>query len=90
MTPLDQLRQRIDEANDNYYNKGVATVTDAEFETMLKMLQALSFNDPRLKSVGSPPTLDKVDHQYPMGSLDNIDASKPNELEVYQIGRAHV
>lgn len=83
MTPLDQLRQRIDEANDNYYNKGVATVTDAEFETMLKMLQALSFNDPRLKSVGSPPTLDKVDHQYQMGSLDNIDASKPNELEVY-------
>lgn len=83
MIPLDQLRQRIDEANDNYYNKGVATVTDAEFETMLKMLQALSFNDPRLKSVGSPPTLDKVDHQYPMGSLDNIDASKLNELEVY-------
>lgn len=83
MTKLEELRQKIDAANDNYYNKGISTVTDYEFELMLESLLSLCPDDPRLKSVGVPPTLDKVDHEYPMGSLDNIDASNSNELEVY-------
>ena len=83
MQSVEELRARIDAANDSYYNKGVSLVTDAEYETMLKMLQVFAFNDPRLSSVGADPTLDKVEHQFPMGSLDNIDAAKANELETY-------
>ena len=83
MQSLEQLRERIDAANDSYYNKGVSIVTDAEFDVMLKILQILSFNDQRLTAVGADPTLNKVEHQFPMGSLDNIDSGKLNELETY-------
>jgi len=91
MNQLEQLRQKIDEAADSYYNKGVSIVTDDVFDTMLNMLQRLDHKDPRLSGVGSEPTLDKVEHEFPMGSLDNIDANKPKELESYvKRNRGHV
>jgi DNA ligase (NAD+) len=91
MNQLEQLRQKIDEAADSYYNKGVSIVTDDVFDTVLNMLQRLDHKDPRLSGVGSEPTLDKVEHEFPMGSLDNIDANKPKELESYvKRNRGHV
>lgn len=88
MTHIEELRQRIDEAATSYYNKGVAIVSDDEFDTMLNMLRRLDHKDPRLTQVGAEATLDKVEHDYPMGSLDNIDVNKPSDLANY-IKRNH-
>lgn len=91
MSHADTLRHRIDAASDSYYNKGVSIVTDDEFDTMLAMLQRLDHKDPRLSRVGFVPSLEKVEHEFPMGSLDNIDANKPAELESYlKRNRGHV
>lgn len=83
MLDIVEIRKLINQANYDYYNRGISHVTDSEYDALLKNLSLLDPNDPLLKSVGSEPTLDKVDHQYPMGSLDNIDANKQNELETY-------
>jgi len=83
MTAIDDLRQKIDEAASAYYNRGVSIVSDDEFDTMLDMLRRLDHKDERLTRIGFEPTLEKVEHAHPMGSLDNIDANKPNELQTY-------
>lgn len=83
MSQLQSIQSQIDQANFNYYNKGVSLLTDAEYDGLISQLRDLNPDDFRLKSVGAEPTLDKVEHDYPMGSLDNIDINKPNELETY-------
>lgn len=83
MTPLEELRLRIIAANDAYYNKGASIVTDNQYDQMLNMLRRADCNDALLRGVGSIPTLDKIAHEYPMGSLDNIDANKPADLALY-------
>lgn len=91
MSEIEKLRQQIDEAADSYYNKGVSIVTDDQFDTWLSMLQHLDHKDPRLSKVGFEPTLAKTEHEFPMGSLDNIDANKPEELAAYlKRNRGHV
>lgn len=80
---LLQVQKAIDLAADSYYNKGVAIVTDDFFDAMLEQLRLYDPSDPRLTRVGHIPSLDKVAHAFPMGSLDNIDISKPEELASY-------
>jgi len=83
MPKIDQLRDKIKQASNHYFNLGVALVTDDEFDTMLAELRRNDPNDPLLDAVGTIPTLDKVEHSYPMGSLDNIDVSVPAEMKTY-------
>jgi DNA ligase (NAD+) len=77
------LCAKIDELNYKYYELGVSEVTDKQFDSLISKLRLIDPNNDRLKSVGVKPTLDKVEHDYPMGSLDNIDMNKSEELNSY-------
>lgn len=83
MNDLQILCDSIDKANHHYYQLGHSLITDGEFDNLLKQLNKLDPGNHRLISVGSEPTLDKVEHDYPMGSLDNIDINKSEELLSY-------
>jgi DNA ligase (NAD+) len=83
MDDLSSVCQSIDEANHYYYQLGHSIVSDREFEILLGRLRKLDPTNPRLTNVGVEPTLDKVEHDYPMGSLDNIDINKSDELRAY-------
>lgn len=85
-----ELEQIISTAADSYYNHGSNIISDKEFDGYVAQLRSLDPNNDLLKKVGAEPTLDKMDHAYPMGSLDNIDASKENELRAYYDNVANI
>ncbi|QKG25900.1 NAD-dependent DNA ligase LigA [Actinomadura verrucosospora] len=75
-----ELSQRIDEANYRYYVLDQPTVTDAEYDRLMRELQALEAEHPELvtprsptQRVGAPITTDfaTVEHLERMQSLDN-------------------
>lgn len=79
-TEIQELTQRINYLNYQYYQNSVSEVPDYEFDMMLKRLQELEEQYPDLKSPNSPTqrvggTITKnfktVKHVYPMLSLGN-------------------
>ncbi|MER6814929.1 NAD-dependent DNA ligase LigA [Spirillospora sp. NPDC000708] len=75
-----ELSERIDEANYRYYVLDQPTVTDAEYDRLMRELQALEAEHPELvtpssptQRVGAPITTDfaTVEHLERMQSLDN-------------------
>lgn len=83
MNDIQTICHDIDKANHHYYQLGHSLMTDGEYGTLFDKLRELDPHNHRLISVGSEPTLDKINHEYPMGSLDNIDINKPEELLSY-------
>lgn len=79
-TEIQELTQRINYLNYQYYQNSISEVPDYEFDMMLKRLQELEEQHPELKSPNSPTqrvggTITKsfktVKHVYPMLSLGN-------------------
>lgn len=82
-TPADRisaLRRQLDDANHRYYVLDDPTLTDAEYDALLRELEALETAHPELASADSPTqrvgaapsgTFDKVRHAIPMLSLGN-------------------
>ncbi|WP_433139898.1 NAD-dependent DNA ligase LigA [Actinomadura nitritigenes] len=75
-----ELSERIDEANYRYYVLDQPTLTDAEYDRLMRELQALEAEHPELvtpssptQRVGAPITTDfaTVEHLERMQSLDN-------------------
>lgn len=74
------LRQRIEEANYRYHVLDDPTLADAEFDALMRELQALEAAHPALVTPDSPtqrvgaaaaPTFASVEHRQPMLSLNN-------------------
>lgn len=77
---VEQMRAEIDAHNYAYYTLDAPTISDAEYDTLFRALQALEAQHPELQSptsptqrVGSAPLsqFESVTHQAPMLSLNN-------------------
>ncbi len=80
-TQIQDLRQRINDANQRYYVLDAPTISDAEYDRLLRELQALEAAHPQLvtpdsptQRVGAPPlaVFASIPHGLPMTSLDNV------------------
>src|SRR5256885_1352275 len=77
---IDKLSQQIDEHNHKYYVLNQPSISDAEFDLILKKLMALEEEFPQYKHATSPSqrvgakvegNLPTVKHRLKMLSLDN-------------------
>ena len=77
---INQLRQELREHNYNYYTLDNPTISDFEFDTKLKELQALEEANPQFYDANSPTlrvggavtkNFETTAHTYRMYSLDN-------------------
>lgn len=77
---INELRGILDEANRRYYVDNAPTLSDYEFDMLLKELEALEREHPELISPDSPTQhvgsdlkkeFDQYPHRYPMLSLGN-------------------
>ena len=70
------LAKRILEASDAYYN-GTPTMSDAEYDHLVKKLHSTDPQNPVLRMVGCPiredSKLQKVQHEIEMGSLGKVN-----------------
>ncbi|MGH7591175.1 MAG: DNA ligase LigA-related protein, partial [Gemmatimonadales bacterium] len=87
----DELRARIDRANRQYYLADAPEISDAEYDLLLRELQALEREHPSLATADSPTqrvgaepasALTKHAHRLPMLSLAN--AFSPEELAAWE------
>ena len=71
-TRIAWLAEQVERHSDLYYNKAAPTISDAEFDELWDELKRLSPDHPQLSRVGSdpPPGSIKVNHLFPMLSLD--------------------
>jgi DNA ligase (NAD+) len=69
---IDELAGLISYHSNLYYNEATPEITDAEFDALFEELKQLSPSHPQLNKVGSDPAPGsvKVDHLFPMRSLD--------------------
>lgn len=69
---VEELAGLLAHHSDLYYNKAAPEITDAEYDALFDELKRLSPEHPQLSRVGSDPSPGsvKVDHLFPMQSLD--------------------
>ena len=69
---INELASLIIHHSHLYYNEANPEISDAEFDELWDELKRLDPNHPQLERVGSdvPPGSEKVNHMFPMRSLD--------------------
>jgi len=77
---IEELAKLIAHHSNLYYNEASPEISDAEFDEIWDQLKSLDPDHPQLARVGSdpPPGSVKVDHEFPMRSLDK--ANKEEEV----------
>lgn len=84
-TRAAELRKTLNRANYDYYVLSQPTLSDAEFDTLLRELQNLEQQHPELRTpdsptlrVGAPPSqqFEPVQHPVPMLSLSNVTSEE--------------
>ena len=77
---IEELAKLIAHHSNLYYNEASPEISDAEFDEIWDQLKSLDPDHPQLSRVGSdpPPGSVKVDHEFPMRSLDK--ANKEEEV----------
>lgn len=79
-TRIQELRKQLNEHNHRYYVLNAPTISDYEFDKLLKDLEELEEKHPELYDVNSPTVrvggsisknFETVKHEYPMLSLSN-------------------
>ncbi len=87
---IEQLRAQIREHNELYYGSDNPSISDAEYDQMVRELRDLEAEHPELADAMSPSeavgaatitTFDPVTHRVPMTSLDN--AMDESELRAW-------
>ena len=82
---INALRKKIDDHNYHYYVLDDPIISDYEYDSLLRDLQALEKKNPELitpnsptQRVGAPPldAFDSIDHSIPMLSLENAMDTK--------------
>jgi DNA ligase (NAD+) len=86
-THVAQVRHQIEEANYHYYVQDNPTLTDAEYDTLLRELQTIERDHPELQTpdsptqrVGAGPTQDVAQHHHPYPMLSLANARNEQEL----------
>ena len=86
-THVAQVRHQIEEANYQYYVQDNPTLTDAEYDTLLRELQTIELEHPELQTpdsptqrVGAGPTQDVAQHHHPYPMLSLANARNEQEL----------
>ncbi len=78
MDRLDQIRSRLREMRDAYYNLSPIG-SDAEFDALKAELSEQCPTDEEVVAIGAPVSAhtvwDKVRHEIPMGSLDKVNSA---------------
>lgn len=78
---IASLREQINQHNAHYYTHDKPIITDAEYDRKIQQLKNLELENPALMSPDSPTqkvggtvleSFNKVKHQVPMLSLDNV------------------
>jgi DNA ligase (NAD+) len=66
------LAEQIAHHSNLYYNLATPEISDAKFDALWEELKSLDANHPQLRRVGAPipPGSVKVEHRFPMRSLD--------------------
>jgi DNA ligase (NAD+) len=66
------LAEKIAHHSHLYYNEATPEISDAEFDVLWDELKSLDPDHPQLRRVGAPipPGSVKIDHRFPMRSLD--------------------
>ena len=92
---IEELRRKINEANHNYYILDNPTISDAEYDRLMRELQQLEESYPQYKTADSPTQrvgaspltkFNTVTHRIPLLSLDNA----MDEAEVIEfVNRVH-
>lgn len=84
---VTRLRQQIEEANYQYYVQDNPTLTDAEYDTILRELQRIEQEHPELltpdsptQRVGGAPIQDVPQHRHPLPMLSLANARNEQEL----------
>jgi len=82
-----QLRHQIEEANYHYYVQDNPTLTDVEYDTLLRELQHIEQEHPELQTpdsptqrVGAGPIQDVSQHHHPLPMLSLANARNEQEL----------
>lgn len=82
---VEELTARITELQDAYYNRNESLVSDAEYDDLMRQLEAVEREYPELAGQDSPTRrvggvigelFAKVEHAEPMLSLDNVFSLK--------------
>ena len=71
---LFELKQKITEAKEYYYNSGTSPYTDAEYDRMVSQAEKLGY----IETVGSKPVknIPIIKHEHPMLSLDKVHTAE--------------
>ncbi|GCE46770.1 DNA ligase (NAD+) [Thermosporothrix hazakensis] len=84
---VEKLRHQIEEANYQYYIEDNPTLTDAEYDQLMRELQQIEQEHPELVSpesptqrVGSTPTQEVPQHRHPVPMLSLANARNEKEL----------
>jgi len=69
---IEALAEQIAHHSHLYYNEATPEISDAEFDALWDELKSLAPDHPQLRRVGAPvpPGSVKVEHRFPMRSLD--------------------
>ena len=92
-----ELREKIEQANHEYYVLDAPTLSDLEYDRLFRELREIEAAHPELRTpdsptlrVGAEPAskLEKTEHLAPMLSLDN--AFSPEELRAWETRNARI
>ena len=82
-----EIRHQIEEANYEYFVKDSPSLTDAEYDALMRELQRIEREHPELQSadsptqrVGSAPVQDVPQHRHPVPMLSLANARSEKEL----------
>ena len=80
---IEELAGLLAHHSNLYYTQASPEITDAEYDALFDELKQLSPDHPQLSKVGSDPApgSEKVDHLFPMRSLDK--ATEEEEVAHY-------
>src|SRR2546429_9544694 len=89
-THVATLRHQIEEANYQYYVKDNPTLTDAEYDQLMRELQRIEQEHPELQTpdsptqrVGAGPVQDVPQHRHPVPMLSLANARSEEELRAW-------
>ncbi len=84
------LRRQIEDANYQYYVQNNPTLTDAEYDQLMRELQKLEAEHPEIQSpdsptqrVGAGPVQDVPQHYHPVPMLSLANARSEEELQAW-------
>lgn len=72
---INDLAELLSYHSNKYYNEASPEISDSEFDSLRDELESLEPNHPQLSRVGSdpPPGSVKIEHEFPMRSLDKAN-----------------